>query len=223
MLEKLADPHKNVRQATLQVVSLAARKTVFADTVKAIISKIMRIFDLDEESDVRVDALKTFSDIVHIQGAPLKDTIRAIPIIAKLFKDGTNAVRVAAFETCSDIATVHRATLQTAVNNIMPKILPTVDSSSDWQTQIAALKTLSTLAEIDGLCETLNDNALDTIFAGLSNDDCDVRVQVLDTLKVLASQVRLHNGFPTIVLGRRKGKVVEKKSKKEIMQEFQRT
>lgn len=36
--------------------------------------------------------------------------------------------------------------------------------------------------------ETLDDNALDEIISGLSDDDSDVRAQVLDTLTGLASK-----------------------------------
>ncbi|KAJ6469848.1 armadillo-type protein [Mycena sanguinolenta] len=72
-------------------------------------------------------------------------------------------------------------------------ILPALNSSAGWETQIAALKTLSTLAETDELCETLNDEALEKIFTGLSDGDSDVRAQVLKTLAVLAKKQRFHN------------------------------
>ena len=52
------------------------------------------------------------------------------------------------------------------------------------------------------MCETLNDEALDKIFAGLSDDDNDVRAQVLKTMSVLATKglrfVRVPTAFDNV-------------------------
>ncbi|KAJ7724594.1 armadillo-type protein [Mycena olivaceomarginata] len=225
----LSDPDEDVRQTAVQIVSLAAGKAAFSDTIKNAIPKVAKMFQ-DEDEDVRVAALNTCSEVVKVQQAPLKETISrtipdvllalnsssrtqiatldtlstlaetddlttAIPTIAKLFKAEGEDVRVAALGTCSEIAKLQRKHNK----NIMPEILAALNSSSGWETQIAALKTISTLAEIDGLCETLNDNVLDRIFTGLSDNDSDVRIQVLDTLTVLASKERLHDKIKTTV------------------------
>ncbi|KAJ7349845.1 armadillo-type protein [Mycena albidolilacea] len=234
----LSDPDEDVRQTAVQIVSLAAAKAKFSDTIKNAIPKIAKMFQ-DEDEDVRVAALNTCSELVKVQQAPLKEAISraipdvllalkgssrtqiaaldtlstlsetddlttAIPTIAKLFKaEGEDAtqpdVRVAALGTCSEIAKRRRAALQNAIKKIMPEILAALNSSSGWETQVAALKTISTLAESEGLCETLDDHVLDRIFAGLSDNDSDVRIQVLDTMTILASKERLHDKIKTTV------------------------
>ncbi|KAJ7888402.1 armadillo-type protein [Mycena olivaceomarginata] len=189
------DEDEVVRVAALNTCSdvVKVRQAPLKETISRAIPDVL--LALNSSSQTQIAALYTLSAL-----AETDDLTTAIPTIADLFKAEGEDVRVAALGTCSEIAKLQRAALQNTIKNIIPEILAALNSSSGWETQIAALKTISTLAETNGLCETLNDNVLDRIFAGLSdNDSSDVRIQVLDTLTVLASKERLHDKIKTTV------------------------
>ncbi|KAJ7464034.1 armadillo-type protein [Mycena latifolia] len=196
MPDWLSDPDEGVRQTALDIVSLAAGKAALKETISGAITDVL--LAPNSSSRTQIAALDTLSNLAKTDTF-LDDLTNAIPDIAKYFKAEDEDVRVAALTTCSEIAKIPRATLQNAVNDIMAKILSAQNSTSGRQTQIAALKTLSTVAEIDGLSETVNDDALDKIISGLSDDNSRVRAQVLDTLKGLASKARFHSKIKAAV------------------------
>ncbi|KAF7333292.1 hypothetical protein MSAN_02424100 [Mycena sanguinolenta] len=205
----LSDPDEAVRQAALEVVSIAADKARKACILKTssnvenapqgslekTMSEIIPIVSraLDSSSRTQIAALSTLSALAHTG-----NITAAIPKIVELFK-AEGDVMVSALKTCAAIAKIQPASLHPAVHSITAEILPVLNSSSGWETQVAALDTLSTLAETNDLCEAMNDNALDMIFACLTDDDSDVRAQVLKTLAVLATKMRFHNKIKTAI------------------------
>ncbi|KAJ6449113.1 armadillo-type protein [Mycena sanguinolenta] len=199
------DADEDVRIAALKACSDIVKvqqkplEKTFSDAIPAMLSA------LDHSGRTQVAALGTLTVL-----ADTDDLTGAMSTIAKLFKSDETDVRVAALTTCSDIAKIQAGALQNAVKDIMPGILEAIDNSSGWQTQVAALKTISTFAEIvmtDGLFQTLNDNALEKVAAALSDYDDDaavgnilplledwrwsVRGKALDTLAVFAKHVFL--------------------------------
>ncbi|KAJ6469964.1 armadillo-type protein, partial [Mycena sanguinolenta] len=210
MYKWLSDSDEDVRQAALEVVSTAAAKAMSAVpastssdvdialqlALKKTISDAIPFVStaLDSSSWIQITALSTLSALAHTG-----DLTAAIPKIVALFTADEEDVKISALETCAEIAKIQPAALYTTDDSITAKILPALNSSAGWETQVAALKTLSTLAETDELCKTLNDDALDKIFAGLSDVDPDVCAQVLKTLEVLAAKKQFHTKIKTVV------------------------
>ncbi|KAJ6469873.1 armadillo-type protein [Mycena sanguinolenta] len=190
------DADEDVRIAALKACSDIVKvqqkplEKTFNDAIPVMLSA------LDHSGRTQVAALGTLTVL-----ADTDDLTGAMPTIAKLFKSDETDVRVAALTTCSDIAKIQAGALQNAVKDIMPGILEAIDNSSGWRTQVAALKTISTFAEIDGLFQTLNDNALEKVAAALSDYDDDVGVQALDTLSVLESTDRFRNKIKKAAVG----------------------
>ncbi|KAF7357065.1 hypothetical protein MSAN_01300400 [Mycena sanguinolenta] len=196
MQDWLSDHDKDVRRTALRVVTLAAGKAAFSDKIKNIVPRILSMLQ-DDDIQVRSVALKTLSEVVTFQKAPLKKTIRdnlaaAIPIITSFFT-GDNEIRVTALETCLVISRIETAMVQDAVKS---EILSALNGSYSRQGRAAALKTISRLAETS-LCEIWNDDALDKIFGCLLDSDNNVRAQVLDTLTVLVSKEQFRNKMET--------------------------
>ncbi|KAJ6467272.1 armadillo-type protein [Mycena sanguinolenta] len=190
------DTNEDVRVAALTAYSDIVKiqqkslEKTFSDAIPAVLSA------LDHSGRTQIAALGTLTVL-----AAAADLTGTMPTIAKLFKADETDVRVAALTTCSDIAKIQAGTLQNTVKDIMPGILVAIESPSGWRTQVAALKTISTFAEIDDSIQTLNDNALDKVAAALSDYDDDVRFQALDTLAVLESKNRFRNKIKKAAVG----------------------
>ncbi|KAJ7793354.1 armadillo-type protein [Mycena olivaceomarginata] len=183
------DEDEDVRVAALNTCSdvVKVQQAPLKETSRAIPDVLSALYS---SSRTQIAALNTLSTL-----AETDDLTTAIPIIAEFFKAEGKDVRVAALGTCSEIAKLQRAALQNAIKDIMPKILVALNSSSGWKTQIAALKTISTLAETDDLCETLNDNVLDRIFAGLSDNDSDTGYGLFEKKPLTLSPVFAQHGI----------------------------
>ncbi|KAJ7027005.1 armadillo-type protein [Mycena alexandri] len=186
---------QDVCQTALQIISLAAEHRVFWAKIEEAIPEIAKLFETEgNNEDVRVAALRTCAGVARVAEASFLQKLSAvIPIITKLFKSKDKGVRLAAFETCAEIAKTQPAALQNTINNIMTEILRALNSTHGGHTQIAALHTLSTFAELDDLRDNLDDNVISKIISGLLDDDDDVQTQTLDTLAVLASKEQFHN------------------------------
>ncbi|KAJ7721643.1 armadillo-type protein [Mycena metata] len=159
-----------------------------------VIPGIAELFEAEDE-DVRVVAFETVADIAKIQLAE----IAKIQLQVAKDKD----LRVATVRTAAETAEIQkhinvlaeqRQLLRKTISNIMAMILRALDCTQE--TQIAALRTLATFSESDDLCDTLNDNVLNKIISGLSQEEEEedyVTLQTLDTLAVLASKTQFHN------------------------------
>ncbi|KAJ7756541.1 armadillo-type protein [Mycena olivaceomarginata] len=153
---------------------------------------------IETDDDLYVAAIKMLSAISPV-GCPILTNMfgrrlfkpflldsgeEVIPKITEMFKDEDEDedIRISALHTCSAIAQIPQAAVfKDAISNVVPQIMEAL-SGAFWQTQIAMLKTISTLAQ------TVNDQTVDKILGHLSNDDGDVRAQVLDTLGELVSK-----------------------------------
>ncbi|KAJ6546071.1 armadillo-type protein [Mycena vulgaris] len=165
---------------------------------------------IETDDDLYVAAISNaFSDILswlsdpdeHVREAALqtislglrRDTYfpkikKVIPKITEMFKDSDEDVRISALDTCSAIAQIQQAAVfKDAINNVVSHIIAALNSAS-WRTQVAMLKTISTLAQTESFFGIVNDTTVEEILGHLSNDDSHVRAQVLATLGGLASK-----------------------------------
>ncbi|KAJ6469916.1 armadillo-type protein [Mycena sanguinolenta] len=202
ILNSLFDPNEDVREKALQVVSIAAGKVPLKEIISGAISSVLDAMHdgaMNDSPLTQIAALGTLSAL-----AKIGDLTEAIPKIVQLFEAEQEDVRVSALETCSEIAKIQLAGILSALKTTRKAALNSasdfsaLNSASDWETPIAALRALSTLAVIDGLREKLNDNALDEIFASLKYS-VNVRAQAVDTLAVFAREDRFRNKMKTAV------------------------
>ncbi|KAJ7715891.1 armadillo-type protein [Mycena metata] len=180
------DEDEDVRAAALATCTVLAKvqQAAFKEPMSSVVPAMLLVLSTTT-STMQIVLLKTLSTLAKIE-----DLITAIHNITKLFESPNKDVRLASFETWAEIVKTHPVTPQNSVQNIRTGIMWAL-SSTQWHIQIAALQILSTFAETDGLCETLDGDVLEKIISGLSDDD--VQAQTLDTLAVLASKGQFHN------------------------------
>ncbi|KAJ6572193.1 armadillo-type protein [Mycena capillaripes] len=154
----------------------------------------------DPEEDVREAALQTIS--LGLKRETYFPTIKnVIPKITEMFNDSDEDVRISALHTFSAIAQIQQAAVfKDAISNaqVVSQIIAALSNAS-WRTQIAMLQTISTLAQTESFFGIVNDTTIEEILGHLSNDDPDVRTQVLDTLGGLASKDLFHSRIKTVV------------------------
>ncbi|KAK7014371.1 armadillo-type protein [Favolaschia claudopus] len=200
----LADPDKDVREAAFDTVSLGLKREAYLPMIMKVAPRIIDMINNEEKNHsdaVRITALRTCSAIFDAVSLKLKRETylpmitKAAPKLIAIIKNDKedDDVRITALRSCSTIAQIEqvaefRDTMKEAVSQIMVAF-----SRASWQIQVAMLKTLTVVGQNKSFVGIIDKVTLDEILGHLTNEDYDVRAQVLDTLGGFAAKDLFHD------------------------------